>query len=326
MQYRRIAVIAGLMLVALLALTGCGPRAGAQPAAAAAADALVVDLPAIYIDFGNDGVGRIGGMSVSQAGALIGQSLPDLTVDPGLLTTLGDYDIQTVQLVNTPGGLDILVNGLRVPSLAWNTDVLTNLRTLLEGLGLPLGQAGNILPLLGTLSSGVVIRFPVAADAEPLPLVDPDAATTAQRAQEAIANAGEAIANVQFTVQYDADGAWTVDGRGEEEWEQIVPVQLDDFTLSPAQISSITGAGIQSLGVATDPEGIKLSLNGNALPTITWGSGEINNILKLLEGSGMLDELTGGSQGLAGIVPMIEGMLPTVQTARFNMTVNFPSE
>ncbi len=326
MQYRRIAVIAGLMLVALFALTGCGPRAGAQTQAAADPSALVVDLPAIYVDFGNDGVGRIGNMSVSQAGALIGQSLPDLTVDPALLKTLGDYDIQTVQLVNTPKGLDVLVNGLRVPSLAWDGQILGNLRTLFEGLGLPLGQAGNVLPLLGTLSSGVVIRFPVASGAEALPLVDPEAAATAQRAQEAIANAGEAIANVQFTVQYADDGTWTVDGRGEEEWEQVVPVQLDDFTLSPERLASITGAGIHQLGVATDPEGIKLSLNGNALPTITWGSGEINNILKLLEQSGVLDELTGGSQGLAGVVPMIEGMLPTVQTARFNMTVNFPSE
>lgn len=326
MHYRRIAVIAGLMLVALFALTGCGPRAGAQSGAAADPDALVVDLPAIYVDFGNDGVGRIGNMSVSQAGALIGQSLPDLAVDSSLLKMLEDYDIQTVQLVNTPKGLDILVNGLRVPSLAWDGDVLSNVKTLLEGLGLPLGQAGNVLPLLGTLSSGVVVRFPIAADAEALPLLDPDAAATAQRAQEAIANAGDAIANVQFTVQYAPDGTWTVDGRGEEEWEQVVPVQLDDFTLTPQQISSITGAGIHQLGVSTDPEGIQFSLNGNALPTITWGSGEINNILKLLEESGVLDQLTGGSQGLAGIVPMIEGMLPTVQTAKFNMTVNFPSE
>jgi len=324
MRYRKIALIVGLMLVALLALTGCGPRAGADRSAAADPNALVVDLPAIYLDFGADGVARVGNMSVSQAGALIGQSLPDIAVDPGILKTLSDYNIQTLQLVNTPGGLEILVNGLRVPSLAWDTEVLSNLRTLLEGMGLPLGQAGGLLPLLGTLSTGVVVRLPLAEGVTVAPLVDPDAAATAQRAQAAIANAGEALANIQFTVDYTADGAWTVDGRGESDWEAIVPFELDDFTLTPSQISAIQAAGVKTFGVATDPRGITLNLNGSPLPTITWGSGEINNILKLLESSGVVDQLTGGSASLAGMIPMIEGMLPTVQTSRFNMTVNFP--
>lgn len=325
MRYRKIALIAGLMLVALLALTGCGPRAGADVTRATEdPNALVVDLPAIYVDFGEDGVGRIGNMTVSQAGALIGQTLPDIAVGADVVKTLAAYNIQTVQLINTPNGLDILVNGLRMPSLAWDTEVLSNLRTLLDSMGIPLGQAGGLLPLLGTLSTGVVLRFPVDASAAVLPLVDPDAEATAQRAQEAIANAGDALANIQFAVDYAADGSWTVDGRGESDWEQIVPFELDDFTLTPAQISAVQAAGVKTLGVSSNPDGITLSLNGSPLPTITWGNGEINNILKLLESSGVIDQLTGGSASLSGMIPMIEGMLPAVQTSRFNMTVNFP--
>lgn len=326
LRYKRTALIAALMLIALLALTGCGPRAGAVSAADAAADpnALIVDLPAIYLDFGDDGVARVGNMTVSQAGALIGQSLPNLEVPAGVIQSLQDYNIQTVQLVNQPKGLDILVNGLRVPSLAWDTEVLGNLRTLLDGMGLPLGQAGNLLPLLGTMSTGIVLRFPVAEGVEAAPLVDPEAAATAERAQAAIANAGEAMANIQFAVQYAEDGSWTVDGRGEAEWEESLPFELDDFTLTPEQMSGIAAAGIQQLGLATAPEGITLSLNGEPLPTITWGSGEISNILKLLESTGVMDQLTGGSASLSGMIPMIEGMLPSIQTSRLNVTVNFP--
>ena len=185
-QMRRLTVILPLMLFALLALAGCGPRAGGGDVArAAGASDVVVDLPAIYIDFDAQGMGTIGGMSVSQAGQLIGQSLSDVNLGADTVKTIAQYNIQHIQLINTDQGLAILVNGLRVPSIGWNAEVLANLQEQLAMLGTDLGSVGNLLPLAGNFNTGIVLRFPLAAGREPLPLLDPKAAELAQRTQQA---------------------------------------------------------------------------------------------------------------------------------------------
>jgi hypothetical protein len=316
------------MLFALLALAGCGPRAGGGDVArAAGASDVVVDLPAIYVDFNADGVGTIGGMSVSQAGQFIGQSLPDLSLGADAVAALEQYNIQHIQLINTEKGLDILVNGMRVPSLGWNAEVLANLQEQLNLLGTDLGGIGNLLPLAGNFNTGIVLRFPRAADREPLPLVDPMAAEIAQRTQQATqafaAGVGD-LPTIKFSVDYNPDGTWTVQGKDTAAWEETLPIGWDGFDLPPELVQGAAAAGLQTLGIATNEEGINFSLNGKALPTITWGSGEMSNLIQLLKNAGVMDELTGGSAQVEGILDLAEQLLPTIQAADFGMTVNFP--
>ena len=327
-QVRRLTVILLLMLFALLALAGCGPRAGGGDVArAAGASDVVVDLPAIYVDFNADGVGTIGGMTVSQAGMLIGQSLPDLSLGAAAVDAMEQYDIQHVQLVNTDKGLDILVNGLRVPSLGWNPEVLANLQDQLSLLGADLGSVGKLLPLAGNFNTGIVLRFPLAAGKAALPLVDPMAGEIAQRTQQATqafaAGVGD-LPTIKFSVDYKPDGTWTVQGKDAAAWEETLPIGWDGFDLPAELVQSAGAAGLKTIGISTNEEGINFSLNGKALPTITWGSGEVTNLIQLLKNSGVMDQLTGGNPQVAGILDLAEQLLPTIQAADFGMTINFP--
>lgn len=327
-QAKRLVVLTALMLMALLALAGCGPRAGGGDVArAAGASDVVVDLPAIYIDFDAQGQGTIGGMRVSQAGALIGQSLPDLDLGQSAVEAMEKYNIQHIQLVNSEKGLDILVNGLRVPSFGWNTEVLGNLRDQLSLLGVDLGSVGKLLPLAGNFNTGIVLRFPLAAGREPLPLIDPDAAAIAQRARQATqafaAGVGD-LPTIKFSVDYRPDGTWTVQGKDAAAWEESLPIGWDGFNLPSDLVQGAAAAGLKTLGISTNEEGINFSLNGKAMPTITWGSGEMSNLFQLLKDSGVMSQLSGGSARVAGILDLGEQLLPTIQAADFGMTVNFP--
>lgn len=329
MLQRRL-IVFGLLLVALVALAGCGPRAGGGDAARmAGASDLVVDLPAIYLDFDESGTPSMGGMSLSQAGALIGQSLPEIAIGAETVQNLRNFNIQHIQLVNSDQGLTIYINGARVPSLAWDEEVLNNFKDLLTNTGVGLGPVSNLLPLLGTFNTGIVLRFPLAEGEEPLPLVDPESeqvAAAARAAVEAFEAGVGSPTTIQFTVDYAPDGTWLVEGRDAAAWESVLPIGWDGFNLDPETIAATVGAGIRTFGITTNEEGIQFALNGERLPTITWGNGEVTNILRLLQSTGALNQLTDGNSGqVAGLLDMADDLMPTIQAADVNVTVNFPA-
>lgn len=328
MQKRRMATLAMLLLAALLTLTACGPMAGSgNRAATAGPNDLVVDLPAIYIDFDSQGLATIGGMRVSQAAALIGQELKDINVGPQLIRTLGKYNIQHVQLVNSQTGLDILVNGLRMPSLAWDSAILGNLKDLLLLAGVPLGSAADLLPLVGTFGTGIVLRFPVAEDKPLFPLVNPIGEENAARATAALAEVSDdtSMIPLEFVLRYAPDGTWTLDGRGPADWEEQLPMSLDFLTLDASTIESITEAGIRHIDFSSSEEGIQISVDDKAMPTITWASGEMYNIVTLLRDSGIFGSFADENPTMGILPSMIEDLIPAITAAEVTVPVYFPA-
>lgn len=320
-----------LLLTFLLAamLAGCGPRAGGgELIAAAGEEETVIDLPALYVDFDTSGAASIGGTPVAQLSSLVGVDLSMLNQAPSSIAALTDLNIQHIQINNTEHGLDILVNGRKIPSLGWDEASLSGVGALLGGI-LP-GDMAQALPLLANTGTGVVLRFPVGAGKDALPLVDPaaeEAAAAARSAVEGIA----AIPAIRATVQYNADGTWTVEGRGPDEYEAILP--LADFgvprgwavfNLKPMHIQGLQGAGVSQLTIASNAEGITIGINGSALPTITWGEGELENVLQLAIDSGLLGALAPGVDPQM-ILDLVNPVLPMVRAANVNLNINFPS-
>lgn len=330
MRMQRMIVLAALVFVALLTLAGCGPRVGAGELAAAAGptDAFV-DLPALYVDYGADGNAMIGGAPAAVVGAMLGQDLSMLNLGPEAVSSMTNFNIQHIQINNTPNGLVIAVNGRRMPSLAWDGAVLSGLGNLIGELGVPLGGIEQMLPILPTAGFGFVLRFPIAEGREAIPLADPEAQRSAADAKAAVeqylAGVGGQVPIIQFTVDYLSDGTWTVQGMDAAAWEQVLPIGWDGFNLSPELVRGAAGLGLRTFGLNTDEGGIGISINGRALPKITWNQGELENILKLLEQSGVLSMASGGDADIAGLLEMVKQLLPTIQTADFNMTVNFPA-
>jgi hypothetical protein len=330
MRLSKVSTVLLLTFLLAAALAGCGPRAGGgELIAAAGAEDTVIDLPALYVDFAADGAASVGGTPVSQLSSLVGVDLSMLNQSPSAIAALTGLNIQHIQINNTDHGLDILVNGRKVPSLGWDEESLSGVGALVGGL-LPVDMA-QALPLLSQTGTGVVLRFPVAAGQEALPLVDPDAEASAAAARAAVESIA-AIPAIQATVQYNEDGTWTVEGRGPDEYEAIVP--LADFgvprgwavfNLRPMHIQGLRGAGVSQLNIASDAEGITIGINGSMLPTITWGEGELENVLQLAADSGLLASLTGGSMDPQMVMDLVTPILPMVRAANVNLTINFPS-
>ena len=76
MQHRRLALLLTALLIFTLVLSACGPRPQqGELAQSATDDTLVVDLPAVYIDYDEQGQASISGAAIAQLGALLGQDL-----------------------------------------------------------------------------------------------------------------------------------------------------------------------------------------------------------------------------------------------------------
>ncbi len=132
MLNRRVRFWAAIMLIAIIALAGCAPRAG-QGSIDAGADQLVIDLPALVLDFGMDGTASIKNAAVADLVSSIGDV--DVSVPPEVVFAMGASNIQHIQVSNTPEGLLLLVNGRSIPNISYDGDSLNALPGALNTFG-----------------------------------------------------------------------------------------------------------------------------------------------------------------------------------------------
>jgi hypothetical protein len=320
---KRTFIVAALLLIALLALTGCAPRAGAGEAAAEApADALVVDLPAIAIDFAQDGSASIGGIPIADVGASLGVpiELPITADNINMLTGLG---IQHIQLVNEPSGLGIYVNGRQIPSIGWSAETLKETADVLAGQP----ALANLLPVVTQLGIGVTMRLPVPEGVTPAPLVvpasDSAAAQLAESQEEFLAEAGSRPV-ISIPINYNLDGTWTAGGFPSSVLE-ATPLGpfLSSLTLTPTQIQRDIAAGIKSIDLKLNEEGLAIVWNGTQLPSLDWSDGKLASVIEVLQESGMMDGL--------GIDPamldqVLNTALPMLTSSDISIQMTFPTE
>ena len=324
---KRLTFWAVLLLIAALVLSGCAPRTGAGSSAAMAMDdELVIDLPAIVIDFDNDGHASIGGIPAAEMGAMAGVDLSTLALSPDWINYFSMTDIQHLQVNNAADGLDVLVNGQPVPSLEWDEDSLVATAGALGSLGIALPVLDKVLPLVQQLGIGVIMRFPVAAGNDVIPFSvegDGSAAEMAQAAQAEFLAAVGAPPKINLPIVYQADGSYAVGDLSDAEWTALTGVPWNALRLDPTAIAGLTGAGVTSMAIETDLDGIHISLNGNALPSIGWGNGEVQHVLNLADQMGLWASVMPGVD-MADMMSTIDSLLPVVQTTNANISVYLP--
>jgi hypothetical protein len=321
-QNGRLTVLLALLLVALTVLAGCGPRAGAAAAAPADESEVVVSLPALVLDVQPDGSITVGGQSLAEVGAMLGQDLSTISLPPEQVGILSQSNIQHIQVANSPEGIVILVNGEAIPSLAWNGDQLVATGEILQSMGAGVALLDKLLPLIQNLGLGVTIRFPVAEGAEIVPLEATDD-ETAQRALELQQDFLDAVGTpptFQITVNYNPDGTWNIGDLSQAEWSQVAPINWEMLNLTPEVIQAATNAGIEEVSLYTNPDGIFIAINGRTLPYISWADGRVNNVLELLRQTGVL----GADPNMQTMVDTVESLLPAVQASDVRLNVNFP--
>lgn len=323
---KRFIVGAALLVAVLLFLSGCAPRAGTPLAESMDASELYVDLPAIVIDFDTAGQASVGGVPAAQLGALAGVDPASLSLPPEWISYFTLAGIQHIQIVNNPEGLIILVNSQPVPSLTWDEGSLVATAETVKNLGVALPVLERVLPLVQQLGLGITLRFPVEEGTEAIALgqmSESEAAAQAQQAQqEFLAAVGDTPPRINVPIVYDEAGNFSVGNLSTEEVAELVGPAVSALQLPASLIQSLANAGITTMSLATDPEGIHLSVNDQALPTISWGRGEVQNILQLPGVRSLLESSLGADAG--SVLETVQNLLPVIQTANANITIFLP--
>jgi len=311
-------------LLILLLLAGCGPRiGGGETALHVAQSPLLVDLPALYIDYDQDGHASIGQVPVAALADLFPVDPTRLNLTPAQIKLIVDANIQHLQVTNTPERLLLLINGKPMPSLFWGTpaSVATTDTQPQQAAMAPLA---TLLPMVSAMGVGVVIRFPVSTGMAPIPLtpvtVDSSAAQAVQA--EYLALIGEAP-HLSIDVFYHADGSWTVADLDATAWQAALPLPWARLNLRTEQIEELRAGGINELILKSDREGLFVHVNGQPLPHLSWANGELNQLLLLAADGGLFRQLLGDTPTAYSLAVTLERLLPMLQVTEIELHVHF---
>ena len=329
MHKRRLLSWITLLSVAMLVIAGCAPRAtsgvtSAQPGT----EDLVVDLPALVIDFDAEGKPSVGNVPLAQlANTFAPGALDSLVLPTDQVAFLTESNIQHLQIDNTPNGLLLLVNGEPLPFIKWDGEILQNTAALVNELGVTMPVLEKVLPLVANLGVGVIVRFPLQAGAEAIPtyIEGGPAAVAAQAAQaEFLASVGDVPPTLKIPVFYDAEGGWRVGDLTDAEWSSLTNLPFQAARLDAGMMQSIMNAGITEVAIFTNANGLHISINGRDLPYIGWADGEINHALALADQLGLWNTLADSGMNVGEIVGVVQTILPAVQSTNASVNVYFP--
>jgi hypothetical protein len=326
---KSVVVWLSLLMVAVIALAGCAPRHGAGETAAAAGEGgIAVDLPAIVVDFNDQGEASVGNVPVAQLGASLGVAgLNALKIPPEIIAQLSTLNIQHIQINTTPEGLLLLVNGQEIPSIGWDGDTLTGTAEALKLVGVAQPALEKLLPLLDNIGIGVVARFPVAQGKEALPTyVESAGAAEIAAAQQAFLDSVGAPPQINLPIFYNADGTWKVADMTDSEWTALTGQPIwSQLRLNPNMLKNAAAAGIKEVTISTDAKGLHIAINGKALPYISWANGRLNNLIDLAEQAGLWQTLADQGINTGQVTAMIDQFLPIISASQANLRVFFPS-
>jgi len=329
MQKRRVTLWLSLITIAVLVLAGCAPRAGGgETAKAATGQDLVVDLPAIVIDFNAQGEPSVGNVPIAQLASTFGAAgLDSAKIPPNVIEQLTNANIQHIQIDNQPSGLTILVNGEAIPSLAWDGKSLKEITATLSKFGPVSPAVEKLLPLITNLGIGVIARFPVAQGKDAIPTYitgEASAAAKATTAQKAFMDSVGKAPKINIPVFYNADGSFRIADLSGAEFTTLTGMPLN-LQMSPAAIDNFKQKGISDIALATNANGIHLSINGNDLPYISWDNGKLNHLLDLAGQAGLWNTLADRGLNPADVTAMLDKILPMVTTTDFSIHLIMPS-
>ena len=321
MLNRRVTFWAAITLIAILALSGCAPRVG-QGSLDVDSDQLVIDLPALVLDIGADGSVSIQNASVADlVSILVDGGELDLPINDMTVMFLSMANIQHIQVSNTPEGLLLLVNGLSIPSISYDGDSLAALPGAINDLADIGPMADLLVDLVDQIGIGVIARFPVAPGAEEIPLFvegDSSAAMAAKAAQEEFLASVGTPPRINLPIFYGDDGSLSIGDLSIDELSAMTGVSLDALVMGLGPLEAVRDMGVSVLGISTDKDGITISLDGNALPTLDWSDGKASNLIEMVSQIPLLEVM-----GLGSVLPMVNQLLPLVQSAEIDLTLHF---
>lgn len=189
----------------------------------------------VGVSFDESGAGSIGSIPGDLLASLTGGANP-LQLDAGTLGQLAALGIENLGIQTTPGGLDLSVNGARMPGIAYDASYLERLSGLLPALP---GIDAATASLLGSVTSqlpNLNLGFNVDLTGQPIDLKLSD-----------------------LPVKLGEDGS-----------VQVLGLAIPGVTLPAEALQPLRDLDIGQLSIAASTDAINIAVDGQALPRIRF--------------------------------------------------------
>lgn len=133
------------------------------PEAAVAAEAPDKLVFLADVDLAANGSLTFAGINTAEITEATGVDLSAMQVDPQLLADLKAGGVQELQILNRPNGIFVTVNGMALPHVGWNEEILGNTANLYGQLNPedPVVKLVNLIaPDLNRANVDLLVRFP----------------------------------------------------------------------------------------------------------------------------------------------------------------------
>jgi hypothetical protein len=262
-------------VIAALLLSACG--AATVPTTDETTDSgqrFLISLPRLVVDVDESGQASVNGLSIEAVNAIIpGAPLPDLAVNPFYVDWMTNTNIQHLEFVSTDTGVFVFANGQPLPYLAWDGNSLTNLGTVAGIANLPYGNLiSRLVPIVQRTGLNIVLRFPAQPDATEIPLRDP---SVAPEAMQPVTEEAAPSLVTRIDVNYNSDGVPTIAGISSRDLAEagvFLPIEL-----TPQTLEQLRSNDVKELRFVSGPNGVFITVNGEALPQVSWNSALLTN-------------------------------------------------
>lgn len=272
MRFFRVVV---LTVIAALVLSACG--AATVPTTDETTESgqrFLISLPRLVVDIDETGQASVNGLSIEAVNNILpGAPLPDLSVNPFYVDWMTNTNMQHLEFASTDQGVFIFANGEPMPYLSWDGDSLTNLGTVAGIANLPYGSLiTKLVPIVQRTGLNIVLRFPTQAGAAEVPVRDP---TVAPEAMEPVTDPAAPSLITRIDINYDAEGVPTIAGISSRDLAEaglFLPIEL-----TPQTLEQLRSNNVEEMRIVSGPNGVFITVNGEALPHIGWNSALLGN-------------------------------------------------
>ena len=223
-------------------------------------------------------------------------------------------DIQKLEARAGYNGLHVELNGDDLPYVAWDEASTAKVQEVIQGVpGVPNADTiASALPWLRKIGLGAILYIPPADGAA---AISPERWSGEKTVTPETPEETTIGPMTLGLISFNEDGSGNIQNVPvsvlEEALGTAIPLKID-----PSLMATLSQLGAETLSVATQPNGVDLSMNDQPLPGIAYDTSRLNALLKYSAGLG-IDPATQAT--LDKVVPLLPG-------AAVNAVVSFTGE
>lgn len=298
-----------VLLVSLLVLAACGGQPVEVPGGerGAGGQILQIALPRLVVDVDAQGNPSILGISPALLGA-VGVDVSGFRLPQATVSQMIEAGIQHLEVVSAGDRLLLFADAKPLPYLTWDAASLNRAIDFAGAFNVENATTlRRIVPIITRLGLDVVLRFPRDPGVAEIPMTE----ASTVRSITPVVTTEPVSAIVKFEVTYNEQGRAGLMGMSPDD---VTALGLGVGQLAPATLGNLQRNNIQHVEVRTKPDGAYIYVNNELLPTLTWDTRTLANLVELYM------RIAGDS----GLAPLIEALAPYLDRADIGILVHFP--